>query len=84
MTNGVRVVRNSAGMRRILQAEGLEVSRKVADQILAIVGTEHYEIEEWVGQNRGRATVRTKPNGRAMAHEARTHDLVRALGSVNQ
>lgn len=78
-----RFERNSPDLRKILQTEGLEVSRKVADQILAIVGTEHYEIDEWVGRSRGRVTIRTKPDGASMGHEAKHHNLIRALGSVH-
>lgn len=82
MANGFRFQRNNPDLRRILQTDGLKVSRQVADKILAIVGDEHYEIEEWVGVNRGRVTVRTKPNGRAMGHERKHHDLIRALSMV--
>jgi hypothetical protein len=77
-----RFERNSPDLRKILQTEGLEVSRKVAAQILAIVGTEHYEIDEWIGRNRGRVSVQTKPNGKSMGHEAKHHNLIRALAQV--
>lgn len=74
---------NHADLRKILQTEGLQVTRKVADRILAIVGTEHYELEEWVGENRGRVTVRTKNDFKSRGHEAKHHNLIRALGSIH-
>jgi len=82
MAKRMRIVLNSNELRRLLQTDGLRVTRKVGEQVLAIVGTEHYEMVEWVGQNRGRVTIRTKPDGRSMGHEAKHHNLIRALGSV--
>jgi hypothetical protein len=82
MANGFRFERNSAELRKILQKQAMPAVRQVADQILAKVGTQHYESEEWIGVNRGRVTVRTKPDGISMGHEAKHHALIAALGGV--
>lgn len=82
MARKMKIELNSSELRRLLQTDGLVVTRKVGEKILDIVGTEHYEIEEWVGRNRGRVTIRTKPDGVSMGHEAKYHNLIRALGSV--
>ena len=82
MAKRMRIVLNSNELRRLLQTDGLRVTREVGKRVLEIVGTEHYEMVEWVGQNRGRVTIRTKPDGRSMGHEAKYHNLIRALGSV--
>lgn len=80
--NRMRIQLNSRELRRLLQTDGLVVTRKIGEKVLAIVGTEHYEMEEWVGRNRGRVTIRTKSDGASMGHEAKHHDLIRALGSL--
>lgn len=77
-----RFTPNNPDLRRILQTDGLSATKQTAERILAIVGTEHYEIEPWVGVNRGRWTVRTKLIGRSLGHEAKHHNLVRALAMV--
>lgn len=80
-----KFTRNQLELRKILRSEeALKVTRKVAEEILAIVGDEHYEIEEWTGINRGRVSVVTKSDGISIGHERKHHDLVRALASVRR
>lgn len=83
MAKKMRIKLNSNELRRLLQTDGLNVTIEVGKKILDIVGTEHYEMEEWVGRNRGRVTIRTKPDGASMGHEAKHHNLIRALGSIH-
>jgi hypothetical protein len=73
---------NHAELRKLLQNEALDECNKIGEQILAIVGEEHYEIEDWVGQNRGRVTVRTRDDFHSMGHEAKHHKLIQALGQI--
>jgi len=73
---------NHADMRKLLQTEALDVCNQIGEEILAIVGEEHYEIEDWVGQNRGRVTVRTQDDWASRGHEAKHHKLIQALGQI--
>lgn len=82
MASRLRFTANGADLRKILQTDGLRVSRSVGQQIMAIVGTQHYEMTTFVGRNRGRVTVRTKTNFRSMGHEAKHHNLIRALAQI--
>lgn len=77
-----RIELNHRELRRLLQTDGLKAVRQVGDRILDEVGLEHYDIEEYVGRERGRVHVYTLPDGPSMGHEAKHHNLIRALGSV--
>lgn len=78
-----RIELNHGDLKKLLQTDGLKAARKVADEIMDLVGDEYYEVEEWVGRNRGRARVATRSDGPSMGHEAKYHDLIWALGSVH-
>lgn len=73
---------NSHNLDNILKSEEvIKVMRDIADGIVAATGmpAEEYEIEEWVGHSRARVSIKTS-GIIAHVHEARDHNLVRALG----
>jgi hypothetical protein len=77
-----RVTLNHRDIEKVLKQQSMSQLRAVAERVLAIVGTEFYEIEEWVGESRARVTVRTKDDWKSRGHEAKHHDLIRALGQI--
>lgn len=75
---------NHAALEDILKSEEvIGAMYDIAAEIVDKTGmpADEYEIEEWVGQNRARVSIKTA-NIKAHVHEARDHNLVRALGGV--
>lgn len=83
MASRARFVANRSGIDKIARDMTAPLLRRLGEQVLAQVGTEHYELQTWRGATRHRVTVRTKDNWASRRHEARTHDLVRALGALH-
>lgn len=80
MASDVRISLFHKGARDLLKSQDImKALRAEADAIRARAG-DGYEVDEYVGRNRARATVQTK-DGAAAAKEARDHHLIRALGS---
>lgn len=78
-----QIILNHQALENILKSpEVMAACREVADRIVAAhPHPEDIEVEEYVGRNRDRVSVKTA-NPRAHVREARDHNLVRALGSV--
>lgn len=77
-------VLNHRNLEDILKSEEvIKAMRDIAEDIVGATGMPEgeYEIEEWVGRERARVSIKT--NGIiAHVHEARDHNLVRGLGQV--
>lgn len=82
MARQPRVTLNRPNVAKVARVESMPLLRSLGEQVLGIVGTEHYEMQEWRGRNRARVTIRTKDNWRSRGHEARHHNLVAALAQL--
>lgn len=82
MADDFRIRLNHAELEKILKEAVMAELRAVADRVVAAMDhPDDYDIEEFVGQNRARVSVKTN-SVEAHVDEAREHNLVRALGSV--
>lgn len=78
------IVLNHAALENILKSEEvIKAMRDIAEDIVGATGipAAEYEIEEWVGVKRARVSIKTA-NVQAHVREARDHNLVHALGQV--
>jgi hypothetical protein len=76
----VRIALFHKGAKDLLRSpEVMAALRKEAEAIKARAGDGH-EIDEYVGKNRARVTVKTA-TVQAHIREARDHNLIQALGS---
>jgi hypothetical protein len=80
MANDIDIKLFHSGVKDLLKSPEIQaVLRKEADAIAARAG-DGYEVDEYVGRNRARASVQTDGSA-AARREARDHNLIRALGS---
>lgn len=82
MANEYRL--NHSALEDILKSEEvIAAMRHVAENIVEATGMPagEYSIEEWVGHSRARVSIKTE-GIIAHVHEARDHNLVRALAGV--
>lgn len=83
MARRPRVVLNSRDNEKILKEAAMALLRQEGERIRQATGRpEDYEVQEYVGRNRARVTVRTVDNWDARAREARDHNLIRGLGGL--
>jgi len=78
------IVLNHTALENILKSEEvIKAMRDIAEDIVDATGMPdtEYEIEEWVGVERARVSIKTT-GIIAHVHEARDHNLVHALGQV--
>ena len=77
-----RVVLNHRDLEKILKEATLPLLRAEGEQIRQATGRpDDYEVQEGVGPNRARVTVRTVDDFAARGREARDHNLIRGLGA---
>ena len=75
-----RVKLNSQGVRDVLRSPAVMAElRRRGNKIAAAAGS-GFEVEQYVGRNRARVTVRTA-TWPARGREARDHILIRALNA---
>lgn len=77
----LRIQLNHAGIRQLLQSDGVvEVLKKKGEAVAAAAGPGH-EVQVYIGKNRARVTVRTATFA-AMQNEASHQTLTRALDAA--
>lgn len=79
-----RFVRNSRDLEKILkEAAAMKPCAEIGEKIRQATGNPgDYEVQEYVGRQRARVTVRTIDEWSARIREARDHRLIQGLGSV--
>ena len=84
MADNFHVRLNHAAMDKILKEAVMAELRAAADRVVAAhPHPEDLEVEEFVGRNRARVSVKTV-NPRAHVREARDHTLVQALAAAQR
>ena len=78
--SSVRIEFNGRAIDALLKSdEVMGALRAEGEKILARTGTEDFELQEWVGANRARVTVRTS-TWRGRYREAQYRTLTNAIG----